>query len=128
MIYDVLLIGQATAKASARDSIEPWDPAITAGLQECMHRFGRIDNNIELRPILDSLAARPPLASALSEETKARLPLGARAGPLGALERVRRQAVATRSTAHSGSVQRQERRDCALTQGRLGHSWCSARE
>ncbi len=69
VIYDVLLIGQATAKANARDIIEPWDPPITAGLQECMHQFERIDEDIELRPILDSLAARPPLASALSEET-----------------------------------------------------------
>jgi hypothetical protein len=75
VIYDVLLIGQATANANARDIIEPWDPPITAGLQECMHQFGRIDEDIELRPILDSLAARPPLASALSEETQARLPL-----------------------------------------------------
>jgi hypothetical protein len=74
-IYDVLLIGQATAKANARDIIEPWDPPITAGLQECIHQFERIDEDIELRPILDSLAARPPLASALSEETQARLPL-----------------------------------------------------
>ena len=75
VIYDMLLIGQATAKANGRDIIEPWDPPITAGLQQCMHQFGRIDEDIELRPILDSLAARPPLASALSEETQARLPL-----------------------------------------------------
>jgi hypothetical protein len=75
VIYDMLLIGQATARANARDIIEPWDPPITAGLQECVHQFGRIDEDIELRPILDSLAARPPLASALSEETQARLPL-----------------------------------------------------
>jgi hypothetical protein len=59
VIYDMLLIGQATAKANARDIIEPWDPPITAGLQQCMHQFGRIDEDIELRPILDSLAARP---------------------------------------------------------------------
>jgi hypothetical protein len=75
VIHDVLLIGQATAKANARDVIEPWDPSITAGLQECMNQFGRIDEDIELRPILDSLAARPPRASALSEETQDRLPL-----------------------------------------------------
>jgi hypothetical protein len=75
VIYDMLLMGQATAKPNARDIIEPWDPPITAGLQQCMHQFGRIDEDIELRPILDSLAARPPLASALSEETQARLPL-----------------------------------------------------
>jgi hypothetical protein len=64
VIYDVLLIGQATAKANARDIIEPWDPPITPGLQECMHQSGRIDNNIELRSILDSLAAWPPVAFA----------------------------------------------------------------
>jgi hypothetical protein len=75
VIYDALLIGQATAKANARDIIEPWDPPITAGLQQCMHQFRRIDEDIELRPIPDSLAARPPLASTLSEETQARLPL-----------------------------------------------------
>jgi hypothetical protein len=28
VIYDVLLIGQATAKANARDIIEPWDPPV----------------------------------------------------------------------------------------------------
>jgi len=74
-IYDLLLMGQATAKANARDVIEPWDLPITRGLQESVHGFGRIDEEIELRPVLDSLAARPPLAAALSEETQARLPL-----------------------------------------------------
>lgn len=75
VIYDLLVIGQATAKANARDVIEPWDLPVTAGLQDCMHRFERIDEDIELRPILDSLAARPPLTSALSEDTRSRLPL-----------------------------------------------------
>jgi hypothetical protein len=73
-IYDVLLIGQATAKANARDIIEPRDLPVTAGLQECMHQFRRIDEDIELQPILECLAARPPLAAALSEEIQARLP------------------------------------------------------
>jgi hypothetical protein len=74
-IYDLLLMGQATAKANARDVIEPWDLPITRGLQVSMHGFERIDEEIELRPVLDSLAARPPLDAALSEETQARLPL-----------------------------------------------------
>jgi hypothetical protein len=74
-IYDLLLMGQATAKANARDVIEPWDLPITRGLLESVHGFERIDEEIELRPVLDSLAARPPLAAALSEETQARLPL-----------------------------------------------------
>jgi hypothetical protein len=74
-IYDLLLIGQATAKANARDIIEPWDLPVTKGLQESMHAFQRLDEDIELRPILDELAARPPLDATLSEETQARLPL-----------------------------------------------------
>jgi hypothetical protein len=74
-IYDLLLIGQATAKANARDIIEPWDLPVTKGLQESMHAFQRIDEEIELRPILESLAARPPLDVSLSEQTQARLPL-----------------------------------------------------
>lgn len=75
VIYDLLLMGQATAKANVRDIIEPWDLPVTKGLQESVHAFQRIDEDIELRPILDALAARPPLDSALSEETQARLPL-----------------------------------------------------
>ena len=73
-IYDLLLMGQATAKANVRDVIEPWDLPITKGLQESIHAFGRIEEEIELRPILESLAARPPLDATLDEETENRLP------------------------------------------------------
>jgi len=74
-IYDLLLMGQATAKANVRDIIEPWDLPITRGLQESMHQFEKLEEQIELRPILESLAARPPLDATLDEETEARLPL-----------------------------------------------------
>jgi hypothetical protein len=74
-VYDLLLIGQATAKDNVRDIIEPWDLPVTKGLQERVHAFKRLDEDIELRPILDELAARPPLDATLSEETQARLPL-----------------------------------------------------
>jgi hypothetical protein len=74
-IYDLLLMGRATAKANARDIIEPWDLPVTKGLQESMHAFEHIEEQIEMRPILDSLAARPPLDAALSEDAQARLPL-----------------------------------------------------
>ncbi|HTP16809.1 MAG TPA: DUF1931 family protein [Streptosporangiaceae bacterium] len=74
-IYDLLLAGQATAKANARDIIEPRDLPVTLGLQETIHEFEKIDEEIDLRPILDHLAARPPLDSALSEDTQARLPM-----------------------------------------------------
>jgi Domain of unknown function (DUF1931) len=74
-LYDLLVMGQATAKANLRDIIEPWDLPIPKGLQESMHAFERIDEEIELEPILESLAARPPLDATLDEDTEARLPL-----------------------------------------------------
>ncbi len=73
-VYDLLLIGQATAKANVRDIIEPWDLPVTKGLQESAHRFERVEEEIELGPVLESVAARPPLEYALSEATQARLP------------------------------------------------------
>jgi len=73
-LYDLLLIGQATAGANARDIVEPWDLPITKGLQESMHAFRKLDEEIELEPILGRLAVYPPLDRALSEETEARLP------------------------------------------------------
>jgi hypothetical protein len=74
-IYDLLLIGQATAKANVRDIIEPGDLPVTKGLQESTHEFQRIEEEIVLMPVLESLAARPPLDYALSDATQARLPV-----------------------------------------------------
>jgi hypothetical protein len=73
-IYDLLIIGQATAKANVRDILDPWDLPITKGLQESIHAFRRLDEEIKLAPILESLAARPPLDVTLDDETQARLP------------------------------------------------------
>src|ERR1700735_4806698 len=73
-IYDLLLMGQATAKANLRDIIEPWDLPVTGGLQESAHAFRRAEEEIELGPLLESLVARPPLDYALSDATPARLP------------------------------------------------------
>jgi len=73
-IYDLLLRGQAAAKANNRVMIEAFDLPITKGLQERIHEFRNIDEQIELRSILDHLASSPPLDLAYSEETEARLP------------------------------------------------------
>jgi hypothetical protein len=79
-LYDLLVIAQGTAKANDRDVIEPRDLPITKGLQERVHEFRRLDDELELAPILEQLATRPPLDVTLSEETDARL-----AGVLGGL-------------------------------------------
>jgi hypothetical protein len=73
-LYDLLLMGQATASANRRDLIEPHDLPVTKGFQENIHQFRRMDEDIELAPILDRLATRPPLDRTLSEETEKLLP------------------------------------------------------
>jgi hypothetical protein len=72
-LYDLLVMGQATASANLRDLVEPYDLPITKGFQENIHKFRKMDDDIELRPILDRLATYPPLDRMPSEETEARL-------------------------------------------------------
>jgi Domain of unknown function (DUF1931) len=72
-LYGLLLIGQTTAKANNREVLELWDLPITKGLQELINEFRKIDADVELEPILQYLAARPPLDVALSEEAEGRL-------------------------------------------------------
>lgn len=72
--FDLLICGQAATKANGRDIIESFDLPIAKGMQESIHDFRDIDEEIELKPILDALAARPPLDLTYSEETEARLP------------------------------------------------------
>jgi hypothetical protein len=73
-LYDMVLTGEVSAKANLRDIVEPWDLPITKGLQEMLFAFKKMDEDIELSPILDHLAALPPLDLALNDDTRARLP------------------------------------------------------
>jgi hypothetical protein len=73
-IYDLLLRGQAIAKANARDVMQPFDVPITKGLQERIHEFHELNEQIELRPILEAMTKWPPLDLAYSEELEATLP------------------------------------------------------
>jgi hypothetical protein len=68
------LRAEDTAKANDRVIIEPFDLPITKGLKEGIHEFRKIDEQIELQPILYQLAARPPLDLAYGEDTEAGLP------------------------------------------------------
>jgi hypothetical protein len=73
-VYDLLLRGQAAAKANGRDLIEPFDLPVTKGLQESMHAFKSINEDIELAPILDQLTKLPLLDLDYTDDTRARLP------------------------------------------------------
>ncbi|WP_432136774.1 DUF1931 family protein [Streptomyces sp. bgisy154] len=73
-LYDLLVVGQASAKANGRDTVEPWDLPITKGLQESIHRFRRLDEEVELKPILEQLAAHPRLDRTPTQEAEERYP------------------------------------------------------
>jgi hypothetical protein len=73
-LYDLLTISQATARANGRDTIEPWDLPITKGLQESIHQYKKLDQGIDLQPILNQLAALPQLDLAVSDDTHSQLP------------------------------------------------------
>jgi hypothetical protein len=73
-LYDLLVCGQEVARWNGRHIIEPFDLPITKGLQESINIFRDIDAEIELKPILDRLAKRPPLDLPFSEDTEPRLP------------------------------------------------------
>jgi hypothetical protein len=74
-IYDLLIVAEATARANDRGMIEPHDLPITKGLQESMHAFKKLDEEIELKPILEHLAGLPQLDLLFSDEVRDRLPL-----------------------------------------------------
>jgi hypothetical protein len=74
-LHDMILLAEATAEANDRDLIYPQDLPITKGLQENMHAFRSMDEDIELAPILEQLAVYPPLTRGLSVDAERRLPM-----------------------------------------------------
>ena len=56
--YDMLVIAQAAAKANGRDIIEKVDLPVTKGLQECVHDFRKLDEDVEVAPILQQHCVR----------------------------------------------------------------------
>jgi hypothetical protein len=73
-VEDLLIRAQAAAKMNLRDVIEPQDLPITKGLQENIQRFRRVDQEIELQPILDHIASIPQIDMAVSADTESQLP------------------------------------------------------
>ena len=72
--YDLLLRGKAAATENGRDIIQPSDLPITKGLQESIQQFRTLDEELELKSILEYIAALPPLNLTYSYETEERLP------------------------------------------------------
>jgi hypothetical protein len=72
--YDLLLRGKAAAMDNGRDIIQPPDLPITKGLQESIHQFRKLDEDIELKSIFEYIAELPPLNVTYSYDTEERLP------------------------------------------------------
>ena len=73
-LYDMLLVAQAAASMNGRDVMRVWDLPITKGLQQNMHEFERMEEDLELEPILARLAKVPQLDRPPDEETLDRVP------------------------------------------------------
>ncbi|MDX2265517.1 MAG: DUF1931 family protein [Hyphomicrobiales bacterium] len=73
-VVDLVIRGEANAKANNRDVVEPWDLPITKGLQESIHRFRLINAELQLTDYLAGLTGLPPSDLAIGVETEGELP------------------------------------------------------
>ncbi len=73
-LADMLIVAKASAKQNDRDVIFLYDLPITKGLQETIHEFKKLEEEIELKPILIELAKLPDYDVVLSVEVEERLP------------------------------------------------------
>jgi hypothetical protein len=73
-LHDLLIRGEATAKANGRDIVQRIDLPVTKGVQECLHQFEALADEIPVRAALAEFVARPPLDLAYDVELEAWLP------------------------------------------------------
>ncbi len=73
-VQDLVVRGEANAKANNRDVIQPWDLPVTKGLQETIHRFRPLNEELQLTDYLAGLTGLPPSDLAIGHETEARFP------------------------------------------------------
>ncbi|WP_018111676.1 DUF1931 family protein [Thermus igniterrae] len=73
-LYDLLVVAERNAKYNGRDIISEPDLPLTRGLQESLQAFRRLDTRLALTPVLESMAALPPLDLEMAEEVRALLP------------------------------------------------------
>lgn len=66
----VAVAGRDAARWNGRDVIAPQDLPITAGLQEQMRAFGKLDEAEELRQFLRGTVRRPPGDVTFGDETE----------------------------------------------------------
>lgn len=73
-LYDLLVAAEESAGYNDRDVIWLSDLPLTAAMKASMKRFAELEEGLELQPVLDNLAIRPPLKYDLEVELEKRLP------------------------------------------------------
>ena len=73
-IDNIAIAGRDSAKWNGRDVIVPQDLPITAGVQERMREFDKLEEAEEIRELLRREVRRPPAEVTFSEETEDLLP------------------------------------------------------
>lgn len=73
-LYDLLVRAEENAGYNNRDVVWFSDLPLTKAMNASMQRFVALEEALELQPILDNLAVRPPLKYELEVELEKRLP------------------------------------------------------
>jgi hypothetical protein len=70
----IAIAGRDSAKWNGRDVIVPQDLPITAGVQERMREFDKLEEAAEIRELLRQQLRRPPATVTFAEDTEHLLP------------------------------------------------------
>jgi Domain of unknown function (DUF1931) len=73
-IDNIAIAGRDLAKWNGRDVIVPQDLPITAGVQERMREFDKLEEAREIRELLRQQLRRPPATVTFAEDTEQLLP------------------------------------------------------
>jgi hypothetical protein len=73
-LVDLLIAGERNANMNGRDVIWEADIPVTKGLQETIIEFRKLEEEIDLQDVLDTLTTFPPLKYPYSAELEAKLP------------------------------------------------------
>jgi hypothetical protein len=73
-IDNIAIAGRDSAKWNGRDVIVPQDLPITAGVQERMREFDKLEEAAEIRELLRQQLRRPPATVTFAEDTEQLLP------------------------------------------------------
>ncbi len=74
-LYDLLVVAQENTKYNGRDVIWLSDLPLTKAFKESMKKFEELEEELELKQILEHLATMPPLRYDLEIELEQKLPL-----------------------------------------------------